>query len=198
MSGPITCIDCDATKLYARGRCSKCYLRHRKALKASGEFNSLIIIGRPLERLLSRSVRAQNGCLLYGGTLNARGYGQISVNGARMLAHRAMYELTVGPIPEGLYLDHTCHNQDASCSGGDACLHRRCIEVTHLEPVTNAENTRRGQSGALNAAKTHCPANHPYDDENTYVYDGRRYCRTCNRHYTASLKRRLRATGKAA
>ena len=196
MTGPLTCVDCGATKLYARGRCSKCYLRHRKALKAAGEFESLIVRGRPLERLLSRSARADNGCLLYTGTLNVRGYGQISVDGHLMLAHRAMYELIVGSIPDGMNLDHVCHTRDIACLGGDTCLHRRCIEVEHLEPVTGAENARRGRSP--NAAKTHCVAGHPFDEENTYVYNGARHCRACNRYYTASLKRRLREARKAA
>lgn len=194
MNSPVTCVDCGAIKLYARGRCNKCYLRLRRTLKASGEFEPLVVIGRPLERLLARSIRADNGCLLYTGTLNVRGYGQISVNGERMLAHRAMYELTVGPIPDGLDLDHTCHTRDLACPGGIDCMHRRCIEVAHLEPVTGAENSRRGRS--FNAAKTRCGAGHPYDEANTYIYDGRRYCRACNNRHTANRKRRLR--GEAA
>ncbi|WP_327223067.1 HNH endonuclease [Streptomyces platensis] len=175
------CTDCGSTKYYARGRCQTCYGRYRKRLKRSGEFTLVLVHGVPLQRLTARTEPGPNGCLLYTGTLSNRGYGQICVEGTRMLAHRAMYELTVGPIPDGMFLDHICHNRDAACMGGDACLHRRCINVEHLEPVTGAENTRRGKSWAINGAKTHCPQGHPYDDENTYLYDGRRYCRACNR-----------------
>lgn len=138
---------------------------------------------------MARSAASPNGCLLYTGTLNNRGYGQISVDGAPMLAHRAIYELTAGPIPDGMALDHTCHNQDASCMGGDSCLHRRCINVEHLEPVTGAENTRRGKSWAINGTKTHCPQGHPYDITNTHLYDGRRYCRACNREIRNRARR---------
>lgn len=180
------CVDCQSPNHYARGRCQTCYGRYRRHLKRTGAFTLILIHGKPLERLLARTEAGSKACLLYTGTLNNRGYGQISVNGTPMLAHRAMYELIVGPIPAGLDLDHTCHNTDASCPGGDGCQHRRCINVSHLEPVSGAENTRRGKSWATNGLKTHCPQGHPYDAENTHVYDGRRYCRACNRMHKAA------------
>jgi len=181
--GPETrlCIECGSSRFYARERCNTCYIRLRKALRRSGQFELRLVHGKPLERLQSRAVPSLNGCLLYTGTLNNRGYGQISVNGAQVLAHRAMYELTVGPIPDGLALDHLCHNRDPNCMGGPTCLHRRCVNVEHLEPVTKEENSRRGRGGANNAVKTHCPAGHPYDETNTHVYRGTRHCRACNR-----------------
>lgn len=179
-SAPPACVDCDSPKLYARSRCNRCYLRHRKALKESGEFKPLLVLGMPLERLMAQTKSGPDGCVLFTGTLSKRGYGQISVDGVNTLAHRAAYTLTVGPIPDGMDLDHTCHNRDASCLGGPTCLHRRCVNVDHLEPVPGAENTRRGRGGVNNASKTHCPARHRYDSENTNLYDGRRYCRTCN------------------
>ncbi|MEU2403361.1 HNH endonuclease signature motif containing protein [Streptomyces rubiginosohelvolus] len=175
------CVECRSTRFYARGRCQTCYGRYRKQQKRKGEFTLLLIHGKPLERLTSRTEPGPSGCVLFTGQLNNTGYGQISVDGTLMLAHRAMYELTVGPIPAGLFLDHTCHNRDDSCRGGNGCFHRRCVNVDHLEPVTAAENSRRGRAWVFNGTKTHCPKGHPYDDENTNVYDGRRYCRACNR-----------------
>lgn len=183
------CVECGSSKFYARERCQTCYGRWRRKLRHAGEFTLALVHGAPLERLMARSAASPNGCLLYTGTLNNRGYGQISVDGAPMLAHRAIYELTAGPIPDGMALDHTCHNQDASCMGGDSCLHRRCINVEHLEPVTGAENTRRGKSWAINGTKTHCPQGHPYDITNTHLYDGRRYCRACNREIRNRARR---------
>jgi hypothetical protein len=180
------CVECASSKLYARSRCQTCYGRHRRELKRAGEFAPLLIIGAPLDRLMMRTEPGPNDCLLYIGTLNNGGYGQIMVDGSQMLAHRAAYRLQVGPIPDGMVLDHTCHNRDASCLGGRACLHRRCVNVAHLEPVSGAENTRRGRTWAINGTKTHCPSGHPYDEANTHVCGGRRYCRACNRALKAA------------
>ncbi|WP_329114539.1 HNH endonuclease signature motif containing protein [Streptomyces sp. NBC_01353] len=175
------CIECGTPRFYARGRCQTCYGRWRRQQKRAGSFSLLIVHGAPLRKLTERAEPGSDGCVLYTGYITDGGYGQISVNGSQKLAHRAIYELTVGPIPEGMELDHICHNRDSSCVGGTSCRHRRCINVDHLEPVTGAENTRRGRTWAINGTKTHCPQGHPYDDENTHRYGGRRYCRACNR-----------------
>lgn len=98
------------------------------------------------------------------------GYGRIRVHGVITRAHRYAFALYRGPIPDGKVLDHLCRN-------------RACVNPHHLDPVTNLENTMRGENfAALNKAKTACPKGHAYDIENTYVDGrGRRYCRTCAR-----------------
>lgn len=184
-----TCIECGSARHYARQRCQTCYGRYRRRQKRAGTFTLITIHGAALEKLTDCVEPGPDGCVLYAGCLINTGYGQISVNGVQTLAHRAIYELTVGPIPDGMVIDHTCHNRDPECMGGDTCLHRRCINVEHLEPVTGAENTRRGKGWATNGTKTRCPQDHPYDADNTYLYGGRRYCRACNN----ALKARKRA-----
>lgn len=115
------------------------------------------------------------------------GYGQIDVSGKTTLVHRVAYEAMVGAIPDGLVVDHVCHNEDLSCAGGSTCIHRRCVNPRHLEVVTDEENKQRGRSRTvLNVAKTRCPEGHAYSAENTLVHrrkDGRtfRRCRTCHR-----------------
>ncbi len=89
-----------------------------------------------LERFWGHVDRSHpSGCWLWLGTPNRFGYGRFSRRVApgqeqRVLAHRMAYELTVGPIPAGLTIDHLCEQT-------------LCVRPDHLEPVTNSENVRR-------------------------------------------------------
>lgn len=101
------------------------------------------------------------------------------------LAHRISYMLLVGPIPEGLELDHLCRNTE-------------CTNPRHLEPVLPKVNKARGIGvGAKNIVKTHCPHGHEYTPENTWVSKmGERNCRECfrlnsNRWYHANREAEL-------
>lgn len=115
-----------------------------------------------------------NGCWVWTGCCDKNGYGKIRGPGGKRVeyVHRAVYEDVVGPIPEGLELDHLCRN-------------RSCINPDHLEPVTRLENMRRaGPTGVsrVNADKTECIRGHPLSGANLYVTpDGRRQCRICRR-----------------
>lgn len=72
-------------------------------------------------------------CWLWTARMNRNGYGRACLNGKEPVAHRAVYECLVGPIPEGLILDHLCRR-------------RNCVAPLHLEPVTHQENTLRGEA----------------------------------------------------
>jgi HNH endonuclease len=118
---------------------------------------------------LTRYIAAQNGCWLWTGPLDDNGYGR---HGAP-LAHRVIYELKIGPVPDGTELDHLCRNP-------------RCVNPEHLEPVTHAENVRRGIAGQVNGARQSalqiCKRGHEFNEENTGVdYRGHRFCRKCVR-----------------
>ncbi|MDX2528009.1 HNH endonuclease signature motif containing protein [Streptomyces europaeiscabiei] len=149
-------------------------------------------------RLFWAKVDKTGSCWIWTAFTDAGGYGSFHSRGRKgrtYRAHRYAYELLVGPIPAGLYLDHLCHNEDPTCPGGDNCLHRRCVNPAHLEPVTPRENSLRGvASAALNARKTHCNNGHEFTPENTYAIPpsksqkhGARACRTCRRHAQARL-----------
>ena len=108
------------------------------------------------------------GCWSWSAYCHPDGYGRYKLDGKGHYAHRVSYEALVGPIPDGLDLDHLCRQ-------------RSCVNPTHLEPVTRRENTRRGEGyTAQQSAKTHCNSGHPFDDANTYRYRGNRICRACN------------------
>ena len=106
------------------------------------------------------------------------GYGALNVGDRTKLAHRVVYELLVGSIPDGLDLDHLCRNPS-------------CVKPAHLEPVPRAENLRRGDRP--HARKTHCPQGHPYSGDNLYIPpNGDRICVTCKRKYGREYMRRMR------
>lgn len=132
-------------------------------------------------------------CWLWTASEQGRGYGQIGRDdGAAgiFLAHRAAYELLVGPIPEGLTLDHMCHN-GSGCPGGPSCPHRRCVNPAHLEPASLGDNLRRGESLAAHQARqTHCVHGHEFTPENTRWWKGHRNCRTCDKRHEANRKAR--------
>jgi hypothetical protein len=102
-------------------------------------------IGRTVQQRLMAltDVGDGTGCWEWHGRRQLSGYGQVWVNEQRRAdpAHRVSYEAFVGPIPEGLQIDHLCRN-------------RRCIRPDHLEPVTAAENFARSTHPAALTKKT--------------------------------------------
>ena len=124
------------------------------------------------ERIEERRVIDDNGCWNWPVT-DRNGYGRFRVGsadiiGSRTMAytHRVAYETFVGPVPEGLELDHLCRN-------------RACCNPEHLEPVTRRENARRGR---VTGPRDTCKRGHEFTPENTYTFpNGRRNCRACRK-----------------
>lgn len=140
----------------------------------------------PTRALRSVAIRMgqpdHNGCRIWLGSKNSSGYGTISTKSLpENLAHRLVWHIKKGAIPDGAYIDHLCRNRD-------------CVEVSHLEVVTFKENILRGIGPtAENARKTHCIHGHEFTPENTmYVTKegGGRKCRTCHNELHKKKSRR--------
>lgn len=154
---------------------------------------------RPLAERFFAKIQITPTCWYWLGYIAPNGYGEIAqggkYGGARR-THCVAYELLVGPVPEGLELDHLCHNADKLCRGGNTCPHRRCVNPAHLEPVTRRENLRRGRS--YWALRTHCSNGHLYTDANTRIRIrqgiARRVCKTCERNHHDAIQARKKAS----
>lgn len=111
-----------------RGWCHTHYMRWREHGHVE-ETRRAPVVGESPEALFESLVERTDSCWNWTGAL-AKGYGRINHAGSTYAAHRWSYEHHVGPIPEGLDIDHLCENT-------------RCVNPDHLEPVTGPENTRR-------------------------------------------------------
>ena len=83
-------------------------------------------------------VNPDTGCWEWTLKLTERGYARCCRRGEKSRAHRLAYETFIGPIPEGLQVDHLCHV-------------RHCCNPEHLEAVTNRENVMRGDLANVQA-----------------------------------------------
>lgn len=125
------------------------------------------MIRHGLDRTFWDKVELSAGCWLWTAATNSKGYGCFGIDGRRYLAHRLAYEDAVGPIPDGLTIDHLCRV-------------KTCVRPSHLEPVTLRENVRRAKS-----LITHCPQGHPYEGDNLVMRRNKRTgwvmrnCREC-------------------
>lgn len=131
---------------------------------------------KPLDQILTQKITRTETCWLWTGAKSHNGYAHVWVPDRKtsVRAHRLMYELFIGPIHEGLTLDHLCGV-------------RHCVNPAHLEPVTRAENARRAYAEYI--PKVLCKRGHP----RVTTKDGRRFiCPTCRRKAGQRRRQELR------
>jgi hypothetical protein len=115
-------------------------------------------------------IKHSSGCWLWAGYINKKGYGQLGFEGKICRAHRVSYEFFVGPLIQGLVIDHLCNNPS-------------CVNPFHLNQTTNKENVARGTSPtAQNKRKKVCLKGHPLIEENVYKEGDGRKCITCRKN----------------
>jgi hypothetical protein len=108
------------------------------------------------------------GCFLWTGRTDKRDGRAIVWRGKTpSSAQRAVYEQEIGPIPEGMELDHTCRDL-------------RCVRPAHAEPVTRVENERR-KSWRHRARIAKCKNGHDLKVNAMVTPNGGRVCRACSR-----------------
>ncbi len=189
-SGLKICTECGrVAKRLILKKCGACYerARHGRGIRKWPLLDPETVVAlfqvpgtsRTFARRVFSHIDASGDCWEWTSAKGDGGYGLIGrgVRGAgSMAAHRAVWQLLVGLIPEGLELDHLCRNHP-------------CVNPDHLEPVTPAVNQRRGFSPAgLYARREVCDnGGHPLDGRRTR---GDRYCKTCNRN-RESLRRAI-------
>lgn len=123
-------------------------------------------------RLLNKVKINEKGCWVWTGSRFKKQYGDYAqirlggkLDGKCVKAHKVAYEHFIGKVPEGLELDHLCHNT-------------LCINPSHLEPVTHAVNMKRRKDSGL----PYCKHGHLYTKDTTYINPkGRRECKECRK-----------------
>jgi hypothetical protein len=88
------------------------------------------------------------GCWLWTGAVN-KGYATLKVNRRRLYVHRLAVLARGDAIPDGLCVDHMCHNRSTACARGPACQHRRCVNPDHLDVVTPMVNSSRAPNPSV-------------------------------------------------
>lgn len=151
----------------------------RQALDLSFISEDRVLASKLLRRLTERT-RHEGECLIWTGYCDKKGYGHIRSGSSRkdgvlLKVHRVAWAILKGPPPTDRELDHICR-------------HRACWNVEHLSPSTTLENVMADGSvatAAINAAKTHCPQGHEYNQANTRYQKTTtglgRICRACER-----------------
>ena len=122
----------------SKGYCHAHYMQVRKGLELTPLTRSAISFD---QRFMDKISKTET-CWEWTGA-KRKGYASIKNAGKNIYAHRVAYEKWVGPIPEGIEIDHRCHNTI-------------CVNPKHLRlatPKQNKENLRGAQSASASGIR---------------------------------------------
>lgn len=149
-----------------------------------------------LKKVIDRIQPQENGCWWYPAEVSAKGYATTRIGWPvtkGTTIHRLSWIYYKGDIPEGMVLDHLCHNV-TTCEGGNTCKHRRCVNPDHLQLISSADNNSK--TVRVLKYKTHCTNGHDLKD-NLYQYNSGKYvrfaCHTCKKERDKMNMRKYRA-----
>lgn len=150
-----------------------------------------------LQKIISRIEPQESGCWWYPRVPNRKGYAQTRIGWPTtksVLIHHLAWIYYKGDIPEGMVIDHLCHNP-AECDGGNTCPHRRCVNPDHLQLLTPQENNAK--TVKVLKYRTHCVKGHSLQN-NIVSFPSRpgNYCHTCKKESSKMNARKYRAQKK--
>jgi hypothetical protein len=135
-----------------------------------------------MERFWSK-VDKTGDCWIWKASLTHSGYGQFYHQGGPVRAHRLSYEMEYGPIPNGMYVLHSCDTP--------ACVNPKHLSVgTQKDNLEDMKSKGRGNGGPT-PLKEFCKRGHRIGDNPSLTKDGRR-CRTCAREYARAYRKRIK------
>ena len=122
------------SKARCKGLCNTHYKRSNTNIRTSFNIH---------ERFRMKSRQCSNGCIEWSGTCGSAGYGQTSIHGKKVSAHRLAWELANGPVPQGMFVCHVCDN-------------RKCVNVEHLFLGTQSDNIKDAWAKGRGRAPWQC------------------------------------------
>lgn len=171
MSGRAPCEEDGCERLsHPKAGYGRCLLHYQRRKRAGTllELTPRKLRTKTAEEKFLAFTEVSKSCWWWTGPTNQSGYGYLTQDYHSTYAHRWIWEHLVGPIPDGLTIDHLCTN-------------KVCVNPEHLEVVPLEVNSSRRHGNRI-----FCPLGHSLDDAYFRPDGGGRQCATCVKRRTAA------------